>query len=193
MKAYSQDLCERVVRAVASGQSKTHVARTFSVSLASVKKYVQLHENGQSLRPRTSPGRPSLVRVDQLPDLRRQLETTPDATLAEHVATWEQSHGVRLSVWAMFRAIRRLRWTYKKRVWRPASRTRSRAPRSVRSLPTSIRSVSSLLTRRPPRLLSPAATRGHPVIAVPSDMSRRTTVCPPRSWPPSPSMASAPR
>jgi hypothetical protein len=38
----------------------------------------------------------------------------PAAPLAEHCTTWEQTHGVRVSVPTMYRAIRALNWTRKK-------------------------------------------------------------------------------
>jgi transposase len=41
MKAYSIDLRERIVQAVDQGMTKARAARTFSVSLATVKNYVR--------------------------------------------------------------------------------------------------------------------------------------------------------
>ena len=46
IKAYSLDLRERIVKAVASGQSKALVAERFGVDLASVKHYVKRSEQG---------------------------------------------------------------------------------------------------------------------------------------------------
>ena len=40
MKAYSEDLRERIVEAVERGMGKSEVARTFGMSLSSVKRYV---------------------------------------------------------------------------------------------------------------------------------------------------------
>ena len=42
MNGYSEDLLRRIVSTVAGGISKTQVARTFDVSLSSVKRYVKL-------------------------------------------------------------------------------------------------------------------------------------------------------
>src|SRR5690349_20830557 len=98
MKAYSIDLRERVVRAVERGMSKSRAARTFAVSLATVKNYVrQFHATG-SLAPRPIPGRPRGIPRDQDAALVAQLRATPDATLAELVAAWEASRGVAVSV-----------------------------------------------------------------------------------------------
>ncbi len=128
MKAYSLDLQERIVAAVADGMPKALAARTFRVSVATVKVYVARQQRAVSLVPGHSSGRPAYIRSEQYPALRRQLETTPDATLAEHAALWEKSHGVRPSLSALWRTIRRIGWTYKKRAWVPANATQRNAP-----------------------------------------------------------------
>src|SRR5436309_1032174 len=107
MRAYSQDLRERVAHAVASGQPKSVVARTFLVSVASVTKYVSLRSSARSLVPGKSSGRPQAITPGQYPELVEQLRTHDDATLVEHVSLWEASHGVRLSVSGMWRTIKR--------------------------------------------------------------------------------------
>jgi transposase len=55
MSGYSEDLTRRVVSAVEDGMSKAQAARTFSVSLSSVKRYVNKAERGESLAPKKSP------------------------------------------------------------------------------------------------------------------------------------------
>ena len=126
MQAYSEDLRDRIARAVAAGRPKAEVARTFSVSVASVTKYVSLRRSARSLAPGKSPGRPQSVSPEQYPALEQQLRSHHDATLAEHVGLWETSHGVRLSVSGMWRTIRRLGWTFKKRHWQPPNATSAR-------------------------------------------------------------------
>jgi transposase len=44
----------------------------------------------------------------------KQLEENDDATLVRHCGPWEKGHGVRVSISAMSRAVRRLGWTFKK-------------------------------------------------------------------------------
>ena len=124
MKAYSQDLRERIVRAVGQGMPKSQVARTFAVSLATVKNYVrQWHQTG-SLARKPIPGRPRGIPVAQDAVLVAQLRAQPDTTLAELVVRWAAVHGVAVSVATMSRAIKRVRWTRKKRLWVPRSGTR---------------------------------------------------------------------
>ncbi len=126
MRAYSIDLRKRVVAAVESGESQVRVATTFSVSLASVKRWVgrRRRDAGDELDSRKSPGRPAKVRPEQHRALREQLESNPAATLWEHVRLWQDTQGVALSIFAMSRAIKRLGWTRKKGVWEPASEMR---------------------------------------------------------------------
>jgi transposase len=56
MSGYSVDLRRRIVSAVESSMSKVQAARTFSVSLSSVKRYVEKAERGGSLAPNKRPG-----------------------------------------------------------------------------------------------------------------------------------------
>src|SRR3954469_12146530 len=114
MKAYSMDLRERIVLAVAAGTPLSVVARTFSVARATVVRYVERQQR-DALPPRRSPGRPPRLGPDPAAALRAHLAPRPDAPLAEHVEAWAQAHGVRVSVATMQRAIARLGWTRKKR------------------------------------------------------------------------------
>lgn len=115
MQAYSLDLRERVVYAVQAGQSQAAVARTFRVSRSTVKRYLAQQRRTGSLVPtRQARQQPRLGPADQ-PALLAQLEAHPDATLAEHCATWAATQHVTLSVPTMWRAIARLGWTPKKR------------------------------------------------------------------------------
>jgi transposase len=56
MKAYSEDLRERIVEAVERGMGKSEVARTFGMSLSSVKRYVGMAHQGRPLTPKKPPG-----------------------------------------------------------------------------------------------------------------------------------------
>jgi transposase len=48
MNAYSEDLREKIIEALRRGMGKSEAARTFSVSLSSVKRYAKLVEEGRS-------------------------------------------------------------------------------------------------------------------------------------------------
>jgi transposase len=52
MKAYSEDLRQKVVQAVQQrGSSKSQAARLFGISLSSVKRYTTLADRGEPLTP----------------------------------------------------------------------------------------------------------------------------------------------
>lgn len=123
MQTYSMDLRERVVEAVKAGMPVSVASRTFSVSRATVDRWVHRERVG-TLEPRPHPGRTRTIGREQEAALRAQLAATPDATLAEHVETWHAEQGVRVSVATMGRAIARLGWTRKKRHSRRASAIR---------------------------------------------------------------------
>ena len=114
MRAYSLDLRQRVVVAVDAGTPRTEVARTFRVSLATIKRYLKQRGEAGHLAPRTSPGRPAGIPAAQLPALEAQLAACPAATLAQHCQRWQEARGAAVSASAMRRAIKRLEWTRKK-------------------------------------------------------------------------------
>jgi transposase len=57
MNAYSKDLREKIVEAKERRMPTVEVARTFGVGLSSVKRYAKVAREGESLRPKRSPGR----------------------------------------------------------------------------------------------------------------------------------------
>ena len=92
-RAYSVDLRERIVRAVQQGMSQPQAARQFSVSLASVERYLRLHREGQGLQARPRPGRSvSVLPPEEHEALREQVRAYPDLSLAEHAALWREDH-----------------------------------------------------------------------------------------------------
>ena len=113
MRAYSTDLRERIVRAVASGRTQREAARLFGVAPITVYRYVRQQEHTGSLTPKPIPGGARRIGPGQEAALRARLEAAPEATLAEDCAWWEQTQGTPVSVATMWRAIRRLGWTRK--------------------------------------------------------------------------------
>lgn len=107
-RAYSVDLRERSLRAVASGRTMTEVAALFGVGRSSLARWHRRQIVGQSLTPGRSSGRPRVITTEQEADLRAQVLAAPDATLAMHQAQWEATHGVRVGSATMSRTLRRL-------------------------------------------------------------------------------------
>src|SRR5713101_1200195 len=98
MKAYSPDLRLRILHAVDSGMTKAAVARRFVVALSTVKRYLTQRHADPDL-PKGVPGPTPRIGPADLAAVAAQVRATPDATLAEHAATWENTHGVHVSQW----------------------------------------------------------------------------------------------
>ena len=114
MSGYSEDLRRRVVSTVEGGMSKAQAARTFSVSLSSVKRYVGKAERGESLAPKKRPG--SAPKLDEKARrlLAADLEERPYLTLQERRDYIEAMTGLAVSRSTMCRAIARIGSTRKK-------------------------------------------------------------------------------
>lgn len=143
MRAYSTDLKERLVRAVADGLPMREAARRFDVAVTTVKRAVAQYRETGSLERKPIPGCPRRIGPDQEAQLRARLEAAPDATVLEHCAWWGAHTGQQVSEVTMWRAVRRLGWTHKKSRWQPASATRGSAPPGGPQSPRAIRSSSS--------------------------------------------------
>ena len=119
MRAYSQDLRERILTALERGMPRSAVVMTFGVSLGTIKRLVARRRAAQDLAPQSPPGRPRSIAADQHAALAAQLAAWPDATVDEHAHQWNAAHGTTLSARTLGRAIARLGWTRKKRRWQP--------------------------------------------------------------------------
>ena len=114
MSGYSVDLRRRIVSAVEGGMSKARAARTFSVSLSSVKRYVDKAKRGESLASKKRPG--SAPKLDQkaIRLLEEDLRERPFASLQERCEFVELMTGLSVSRSTMCRAIARIGSTRKK-------------------------------------------------------------------------------
>ena len=115
MKAYSQDLRQRVLRAVDQGLSQAEIAQTFAISTAAIKRYLKLRRETGHLLPKAIPGRPALKAAALQAGLREQLEANPDATRQQHCQMWFERTGTKVSTASISRARAALGWTRKKR------------------------------------------------------------------------------
>jgi transposase len=124
MRAYSEDLRERVIRAVEADRPREEVAARFEVSVPTIERWVRLKRETGGLARRPVPGSVA-VKTAGLPDaLPERLAEHADATLAEHCTRWQHVSGYEVSAATMSRAIARLGWTRKKSRWERASGTR---------------------------------------------------------------------
>ncbi len=114
MSGYSVDLRRRIVSAVEDGMSKAQAALTFSLSLSSVKRYVNKAERGESLAPKKRPGSAPKLHEKAMRILAADLEERPYLTLQERSDYIEAITGLCVSRSTMCRAIARIGPTRKK-------------------------------------------------------------------------------
>ena len=111
--AYSLDLRERIVEAVAQGQKHQDVAARFKVGVATVRRYLSRSRLGE-LAAKAPPGRSALIPAEAYELLREQVRQHNDVTLARHCEIWEEQQGVKVSVVAMCRTMQRAGLSRKK-------------------------------------------------------------------------------
>lgn len=124
MRAYSQDLRDKVLRAVDQGYPREEIVKLLGVSRATIKRYLKQRRETGSVAPKAIPGRPPKKLGLLQAELVAQLQAHDDLRLEDHCQVWEQAHGVKVSTATMSRAIKRVGWTRKKRHWLPVNAVR---------------------------------------------------------------------
>ena len=114
MNAYSEDLREKIIQALRRGMGKSEAARTFSVSLSSVKRYAKLAEEGRPLAPKKRPG--SKPKLDERSSklLEEDLKERPFITLQQRCEYLRTITSLEVSRSTVCRAIKRTNSTTKK-------------------------------------------------------------------------------
>jgi transposase len=116
MKAYSPDLCAKIVQAYEDGAgSQRQLARQFHVSLAFIQKMRRRQRaTGEPAATQHTGGRQPLLDSDSLTLITRFIQEQNDLTLSELCERLSQERGLRVSVPTMYRAVRRLKLPHKK-------------------------------------------------------------------------------
>ena len=114
MRAYSEDLRERVIRAVEAGRPREAVAARFEVSVPTIERWVRLKRETGGLASRPVPGSVAVKTAGLQAALPERLAWHADATLADHCSWWREASGWHVSTATMSRALTRLGWTRKK-------------------------------------------------------------------------------
>jgi transposase len=117
MRAYSEDLREKIVAAIERGMPKAQAARTFDVSLSSVKRYARSARRGDSLTPKKSPGRPPKADEKARVLLEEDLKERPAATVSQRRRFLEHLTGSTLSDSTVRRLMKRLGFSQKNGRW----------------------------------------------------------------------------
>ena len=114
VRAYSEDLRQRIVEAVEGGEHPEEVAGVFSVSLASVKRFVKQRREQGHLRSKSPPGRPRTLSGADERLLAEQVKEYKDASLQEHAEMLNEATGHGISFMTVQRTLARLGITRKK-------------------------------------------------------------------------------
>lgn len=129
MKAYSEDLRQKVVQAVHQrGTSKSETARLFGISLSSVKRYTRLASQGEPLTPRKGGGRPPIADDATRRLLEEDIRQRPSATIRERRCSLERFGGKSLSEITLRRLLKRMGYSRKKGVWGRWNETNGEGP-----------------------------------------------------------------
>jgi transposase len=123
MNAYSEDLRTKIVEAIERGMAKSEAARTFGVSLSSVKRYAKLADEGRSLTPKKRPGSKPKLDESARRLLEADLEERPAATLPQRCEFLDRVAGEKVSESTVSRVLKRMGWSRKKDRWVRASAT----------------------------------------------------------------------
>jgi len=127
-KPYSDDLRERVVRAVAGGLSRRKAAAQFEVSISFVVKIMQRVQSTGSYKPSRFGGHIVHKLAAHEATVRQLVEEAPSATLMELRQSLSK-RGIEVSKSSIDRYLKRLRISFKKN----SLRERTAAPRRGRS------------------------------------------------------------
>lgn len=133
MQAYSQDLRERVLRALDRGDSPTEIARRFEVGRVWV---YQVRERMQRTGERGSfqiggHRRSRLVEMEMEPVLRNWIKSEPDLTLAQ-LQDRLKKQGVSIKIGALWHQLNQWNLTFKKNSARQRARARGRTGSAAR-------------------------------------------------------------
>src|SRR3712207_321455 len=124
MNAYSEDLRKKkIVEALNRGTGKSEAARSFGVSLSSVKRYARMAQEGKSLAPKKRPGSRPKMDESARKLLESDMEKRPAATLPQRCEYLQKVAGLKVSDSTVSRMLKRMGWSRKKDRWVRASAT----------------------------------------------------------------------
>lgn len=123
MRAYSIDLRQRVLVDCDAGLNTKAVAIKYSVSPAWVRRLKQRRREWGEVAPRPSRNKVCPKLSDHRERLHVEVQRRPDATLAELRQWLLIDRGVVVSIHTLWRELRTLKLSYKKRRFTPPSST----------------------------------------------------------------------
>jgi transposase len=131
-KPLSNDLRERVVAAVAKGNSRRETAERFGVAPSTVVKWVRRWREAGSVAPARQGGDRRSQRIEaHAEEILGLVTTTPDITLEEIVAYLARVHGQSFAQSTVWRLLDRHGVTFKKNSARQRARAARRGGRAA--------------------------------------------------------------
>lgn len=108
MKAYSEDLRERIIAAWQEGKTQEWMAATYRISTGSIKRYIQRYKASGSVKATEQRRQTPRISREYEPALRALVAREPLAKLDWYCAQWEQATGIVVSIKTMSRMLVRL-------------------------------------------------------------------------------------
>jgi len=143
-KPYADDLRLVVVRLIEEGHTRPEVAELCGISVSSVGRYIRRYRATGSVSPDKFGGHKDYALAKYAERIKRWIAKQPDLTLLELQARLAKV-GVKVAASSVFRFLRHLRLTYKKRMARPVCKRFLRS--DLISLRQRIRPVSIALAK----------------------------------------------
>ena len=148
-KPFSEDLRERLVRAVEAGRSRHAVARIFGVSASCVIKLMRRYRETGAVRAAKFGGYRKPILAEHEAKVRDLVAARPEMTISE-LASELAALGIKVGRSSVYRFLRRLGLTFKKNSarLRTAPARHRRRPRRLAKRPGDSRSAPAGVHRR---------------------------------------------
>ncbi|MEO0686108.1 MAG: transposase [Cyanobacteria bacterium J06649_11] len=114
MRAYSEDLREKIIARHEEGTSIRKLAKQFKVSRGTVWNLIKLKRETGSIVPRQATGGKLSQLAEKEAELTEMVRQYSDYTLEEYCEYWDEQTGIRVSPSTMCRKLQKLEWTIKK-------------------------------------------------------------------------------
>ena len=108
MRAYSEDLRERVIAAWEEGKTQGWIARAYRISTGSIKRYVRRYKATGSVAATEQRRQAPRISGEYEPALRALVTQAPLAKLDWYCAEWQRQTGIVVSIKTMSRMLVRL-------------------------------------------------------------------------------------
>lgn len=119
MKAYSEDLRERVIAAWHDGQTQAWIAKTYRISTGTIKRYIQRYKMTGKVTATVQRRQEPRINAVYEPALRALVQREPQAKLEWYCAEWVRMTGIVVSTKTMSRMLVRLGLRQKNNSRRP--------------------------------------------------------------------------